>query len=257
MGAHNLRLKPVYVFFWILILSILTVGWSPSISGVSEMPLSIGAHRGNSAENMENTLAAIKSALTDTQYDFIEFDVRLTKDNQLVVFHDATLLRTHGKLQWVDALTYEELLAKSDYHIPLFEEVIALVGDQKQMLVDIKGSGNLEKDAFLIEQIIEQCQEKGLMSNIIIGSLSGEIISYISETYPEVKTGIMFWINGVTYFPSQTLVRLFYEHAGLVGADYVFFHGINIRNYSLLEQYLPADMKLGFWYFNDTLFVLE
>lgn len=57
-------------------------------------------HRGNRAHAPENTLPAFLEAVA-LGADALEFDLRLTRDGRLVVFHDATLERTtdgHGPL---------------------------------------------------------------------------------------------------------------------------------------------------------------
>jgi len=51
------------------------------------------AHRGASAYAPENTLPAFRLAF-DMGADFIEYDLQVTKDKQLVVLHDQTLERT-------------------------------------------------------------------------------------------------------------------------------------------------------------------
>ena len=51
------------------------------------------AHRGASAYAPENTLPAFRLAL-EMGADFIEYDLQVTKDKQLVVLHDETLERT-------------------------------------------------------------------------------------------------------------------------------------------------------------------
>ena len=51
------------------------------------------AHRGASAYAPENTVPAFRLA-ADQGATFVEFDLRLTRDGQLVVLHDDTLERT-------------------------------------------------------------------------------------------------------------------------------------------------------------------
>jgi len=63
--------------------------------------VSIVAHRGVSATAPENTMAAFRLA-AEVGCDLIEFDVHLTKDDELVVIHDDTLGRTtngHGHVR--------------------------------------------------------------------------------------------------------------------------------------------------------------
>ncbi len=56
-------------------------------------PKIVIAHRGASAYAPENTLPAFRRAI-DMGADFIEYDVQVTKDKQLVILHDQTLERT-------------------------------------------------------------------------------------------------------------------------------------------------------------------
>ncbi len=54
------------------------------------------AHRGLVTMHQENSLAAIMAALEHPDCDGVEFDVFLTEDDQVVVFHDENLLRLTG-----------------------------------------------------------------------------------------------------------------------------------------------------------------
>lgn len=65
-------------------------------------------HRGNSAHAPENTLESFRQAVK-LGVDALEFDVRLTKDGEVVVFHDATVARTTGESGAVAELTLAEL----------------------------------------------------------------------------------------------------------------------------------------------------
>jgi len=101
------------------------------------------AHRGLHSKDKsipENSLAAFRLAV-ENDYG-IELDIRFTKDKQLVVFHDDTLLRMCGIDRRVDEFTYEELqafrLLDSTEQIPLFSEVLSLVDGQVPLLVEIK-----------------------------------------------------------------------------------------------------------------------
>lgn len=58
--------------------------------------MNIIGHRGANSLAPENTLESIKKAKT-IGVDAIEFDVRASKDGELFLCHDSTLMRTHGK----------------------------------------------------------------------------------------------------------------------------------------------------------------
>ena len=72
----------------------------------------------------------------------IELDLHLTRDGELVVFHDDDLKRVCGRPERPEDLTAAELtkctLLGTKEHIPLFRDVLALVNDQVPLLVELK-----------------------------------------------------------------------------------------------------------------------
>ena len=68
------------------------------------------AHRGDSKAAPENTLPAIVSAVKKGAHQ-IEFDVKLSKDGELVIMHDATVNRTTNGKGKVSELAFAELRA--------------------------------------------------------------------------------------------------------------------------------------------------
>jgi len=79
------------------------------------------AHRGNESECLENSLPAFISADL-VGADYIELDLRLTKDNIPVIYHNSTL-ESHLECQdlqqqKIAKVTYEEIRQKCSYLIP-------------------------------------------------------------------------------------------------------------------------------------------
>jgi glycerophosphoryl diester phosphodiesterase len=66
------------------------------------------AHRGDSAEYPENTMPAFRAAV-ETRADYIELDVHLTRDGQVVVVHDEGLSRIASDDRLVVEMTMAEL----------------------------------------------------------------------------------------------------------------------------------------------------
>ncbi len=67
------------------------------------------AHRGLVTEHQENTIPAIQSAIDKQYCDGTEFDVFLTKDNKVVLFHDENLKRVTGIDRSIYDMTWNEL----------------------------------------------------------------------------------------------------------------------------------------------------
>ena len=96
------------------------------------LPLIFG-HRGASALEPENTMRAFTRAFNDGAHG-IEFDVRLTADNRIVVIHDKTLVRTSNGQGLVKNLTVEELLK---YDFGLREKIPTLEDIDKKKLANL------------------------------------------------------------------------------------------------------------------------
>ena len=62
------------------------------------------AHRGGSLESTENTLDSFQHSI-NLGYEYIETDVRHTRDNKLVVFHDEDLKKLTGESGSIESLT--------------------------------------------------------------------------------------------------------------------------------------------------------
>ncbi|MBR6381045.1 MAG: glycerophosphodiester phosphodiesterase, partial [Lachnospiraceae bacterium] len=101
------------------------------------------AHRGLFLKDQsvpENSLEAFRRAVAGGYG--MELDVQLSKDGQVVVFHDDTLERVCGVKKRVDALTFAELrelrLYSTEEQIPLFSEVLETVGGKTPLIVELK-----------------------------------------------------------------------------------------------------------------------
>lgn len=101
------------------------------------------AHRGLHTRDRsipENSLPAFDRAAREGYG--IELDVQLSKDGQVVVFHDDTLDRVCGVHARVDEKTWAELqelrLCGTEYRIPLFTEVLDTVRGRGPLIVELK-----------------------------------------------------------------------------------------------------------------------
>ena len=100
------------------------------------------AHRGASAHEPENTLRAIRAALT-LGADAIEIDVHLV-EGHLVVIHDLDVDRTtngHGTVRSFSFERLRQLDAGKGERIPTLQEVTELVAGAVPLIVELKGAG--------------------------------------------------------------------------------------------------------------------
>ena len=101
------------------------------------------AHRGLHSRDKsvpENSLEAFRLA-AEAGYG-AELDVQLSKDGQVVVFHDDTLDRVCGVHGRVDERTFEELqqlrLCGTEQRIPLFSDVLDVIRGRGPLIVELK-----------------------------------------------------------------------------------------------------------------------
>ena len=109
------------------------------------------AHRGLFDREFfpENSGAAFREAVRKGYG--VELDVRLTKDEVPVVFHDATLARMCGVEKTVSDCTYEELcyypLAETQKRIPTLDAVLKDIGGSVPVLVEVKAEKGYKRTA--------------------------------------------------------------------------------------------------------------
>ncbi len=95
------------------------------------------AHRGGGEGVSENRLETIKDTLTKSYVDAVEVDLRLTKDNILVIHHDRGVY-INGRRVWIDRMNYADIKYLG---IPTFEEVATLFRNSNKILnIDVKDS---------------------------------------------------------------------------------------------------------------------
>jgi len=157
------------------------------------------AHRGWSGKAPENTLAAIRLALSHPRINAIEIDVQLTKDGIPVLFHDFHLDRTTNGTGKVVEQDYEQLLrldTGSWFHpsfagekIPTLESVFQLVGDQRMINVELKkgsaGSPGLEK------RVVELISQYRLESSVFVTSFHHPLVKNVRSLSDDIRTGLI------------------------------------------------------------------
>jgi glycerophosphoryl diester phosphodiesterase len=167
----------------------------------NRIPL-IAAHRGSSGEAPENTMAAFRLAV-EQQADWIELDVRLTKDFFLVVHHDRNVERTtNGKgsiwnftleeLRMLDAGSWFGPQFKGE-RIPTLRQVMELLlPTDVKLNIEVKTDGDPRKYIALEEACILAVLEKRFEERAMISSFNHEFVKRVHNLYPSINTGVLY-----------------------------------------------------------------
>lgn len=145
----------------------------------------IVAHRGYSGKYPENTIPSFEAAVK-TEADFVELDVRRTRDKRLVVIHDKNLKRLFGSNEDVGNLTYDKLrryvLKKNgvESSVPLLEDALnVLANSNKSVIVELKESG-------YEASVYNMVKKSGLNERVIFASFNFSILRKMRNIAPNI-----------------------------------------------------------------------
>lgn len=154
----------------------------------------IYAHRGFSAKYIENTMPAFRGALYQGA-DGIELDVRLSKDGEVVVFHDAKLRRMADWFGHVDQksayiLKKIPLIQKNQTgHIPLLREYLDWASEQNLVTnIELKSE---KENIGLEEKVVEMVREYQMTSRVFFSSFSEISVRKLADLAPDIPVGLL------------------------------------------------------------------
>ncbi|GEN86957.1 glycerophosphodiester phosphodiesterase [Oceanobacillus sojae] len=212
------------------------------------------AHRGASGHAPENTMAAFEKAF-EMKADYIEIDVQMTKDGELIAIHDTTVNRTTNGTGSVGDYTLEEIQqldAGSWFgqefvgeRIPTFEEIIDTYRGKIGLLIELKSPelypGVEEKVA---EALIERNMHKPNNKKIIIQSFNHESVQQSKELLQNIPHGVLAgtaWANVTDEQLAQfaTYADFFNPNMNIVTdelVDRVHNSGMKVYSYTVRTQ---------------------
>jgi glycerophosphoryl diester phosphodiesterase len=144
--------------------------------------MKIIGHRGARKLAPENTLAAIAKAL-EYGVDEIEIDVRVTKDNHVVLSHDP-VLRIKSQNFATNAHTLDELREhKTD--LTTLADTIRVVDRKVPLMIEVKPKEPIEPIVNVIERFLSEGWEP---SDFILGSFSQRTLEQLHDALPQIET---------------------------------------------------------------------
>lgn len=172
------------------------------------------AHRGCSASAPENSLASIRRAL-EHGIPWVEVDVHLSADDEVVVIHDRTLRRTTSGRGPVRAHSYDALRTLdagswfdpsfAGERIPRLSDVLQLIGETARLNIEVKtflvGRGSRRH---LAEHVLSVIERSRAAQRVLITSFDHRLLRTIRDLDPIIPLGVLFsWPRDVLQTPTR------------------------------------------------------
>jgi glycerophosphoryl diester phosphodiesterase len=161
--------------------------------------LEITAHRAGAMSAPENTLAALERAIAD-KADWVEIDVQLTADQQLIILHDIDLLRFGGGSRRVDQATLAEIQAidvgslfSPDFageQIPTLRQFLDAAKDRVRLNVELKPHSRADA-LVLTRRVLDELRETNMLPQCRLCSQSYEALQLARQLEPELEVGFI------------------------------------------------------------------
>ncbi len=161
------------------------------------------AHRGLSAKAPENTLASFSLACATPGVSMIELDVRLSRDERVIVLHDRTLQRTTTGNGRARSYSYEELQRLDAgswfdprFHgerIPLLSDILELARGRCWINIELKSSPLVKEPKGLLEERVLEVVDRAAMGDqVLYSSFDHRLIRSLKRIRPSAITGVIY-----------------------------------------------------------------
>ena len=188
------------------------------------------AHRGASRQYPENTLLAFRKAI-EQGVDYLEMDLHLTKDREIVVMHDETLDRTTNGTGYIWDQTLEELRkldAGQGERIPTLAEVIDLVRPTPvRLCLELKYEIEREyTDKYLkegldtTEAVIKFLDTAGIKDRAMLTSFSPIILQRAKELEPRYPLAFDPFPQDGSLTPKRVMDQVLPSRANIIAYYY-------------------------------------
>ncbi len=147
-----------------------------------EKDIIIIGHRGANKVAPENTLKSFQKAI-ELGADYVEFDIHMTKDNEIVIMHDENIARTTGHEGLISEMTLAELKeldCGEGEKIPTLQELIDLAKGKVELQCEIKAEGT-------VPRLLKILKNASLIEGTIISSFNHEELRKVKELEPDLK----------------------------------------------------------------------
>jgi glycerophosphoryl diester phosphodiesterase len=199
------------------------------------------AHRGSPGHAKENTIESFEKAMASGA-DMIEFDVRRTKDDVLIAFHDE-MIQGHS----TSDLTYGgigRIARHQGFEIPTVEEVLKWSRGKIRLDVELKEEGYEREVVELLSKYLQEDQ-------FVITSFNDDSLRVIKERNPHIKTGLILGRDIPSYRILTQLQEFFpIKRCKQAKADFLMAH-FKLLRVGFLERARRNHLPVFIWTVND------
>jgi glycerophosphoryl diester phosphodiesterase len=218
-------------------------------------------HRGSAGTHPENTLESFRAAVA-SGVQYLEFDIHMTRDGEVVVAHDDHLKRMCGLDRVIPEMTYAEL-AKADagrmftldgatfpfreknIRVPRLAEVLAEF-PKVRMIVEVK-----QIAPSVVAPMLDVIDRAGMRRSVIVASEHQEPLDEVRQLALEIPTNFSYLESGMfiqamgtrdaNYRPPADAVQIPHRHESweLVTPESVAFAhrlGIEVHVWTVNEE---------------------
>lgn len=156
--------------------------------------MQIIGHRGAAGLAPENTRSSFKAAL-NAGVDWIEFDVRATKDGRVVLSHDPHTLRTGKRLHIVSRTDYTTLRAiklKGGNTINTIAEAFNAIDGQAKINVEIKSKGCAEA---VVQNIERHIKNGASYNDFMVSSFKVSLLREVHRLNNKISLALLHGLN--------------------------------------------------------------
>ncbi len=214
----------------------------------------IAAHRGGALLWLENSLDAYRQALA-LDVDYVETDVHLTADGEVVVLHDATLDRTTSGAGAVGAartgdLRRLQLRARdgslSHEPIPTLGELLDLVRPSRaELLLEIKVDHRDRRYPGIEENVLALLRERSLAARTIVMAFEAPTIERVRQLDPTIRTALLVERRRGARAPDDVVQQAQAAGATVLGIDR------RLLNAAVMTAARRAGVRVAAWTVND------
>ncbi len=197
------------------------------------------AHRGAPSEGRENTIESFDKAIA-LGADMIEFDVRRTKDEIFIVYHDEFIQNNPVKESTFE--TISRIARSQRFHIPTVEEVLKATRGRIKLDVELKEEGYEEEIVELVSKYFEE-------DEFIITSFNDASLKTIKDHFPRMWVGLLL---GKFKASVRTRVSEFFptKRCENAKADFLGAH-VKLLRFGFLGRAQRKKIPVVVWTVND------